>query len=231
MTTAMANPAEDGRRDRVVPRDEASTLGLRERKKARTRAAIQRHALRLFREQGYDATTVSQIAEAAEVSDSTFFRYFPTKEDVVLWDEFDPLIIEVFRAQPVASSPIRALRAAFRDVLTRLSPAQQADVRERIGLLLATPPLRATLLDQLAGPMRLLAQAVAERTGRAPDDPGVRALAGAVIGVGLSSMFAATADPGADIVSLIDEAMGQLEAGFPLDPIDRHRASGGDELR
>ena len=81
----------------MVPLDEASTLGLRERKKARTRAAIQRHALRLFREQGYDATTVSQIAEAAEVSDSTFFRYFPTKEDVVLWDEFDPLIIEVFQ--------------------------------------------------------------------------------------------------------------------------------------
>jgi hypothetical protein len=44
-------------------------------------------------------------------------------------------------------------------------------------------------------------------------------------------MFAATADPGADIVSLIDEAMGQLEAGFPLDPIDPHQASGGDELR
>ena len=59
----------------------------------------------------------------------------------------------------------------------------------------------------------------------------MRALAGAVIGVGLSSMFAATADPGADIVSLIDEAMGQLEASFPLDPIDRHQASGGDELR
>ena len=62
--------------------------------------------------------------------------------------------------------------------------------------------------------MRLLAQAVAERTGRAPDDPGVRALAGAVIGVGLSSMFAATADPGADIVSLIDEAMGSWRQAF-----------------
>src|SRR5580704_2257713 len=61
--------------------------GLRERKKARTRASIREHALRLFREQGYHATTVEKIAEAAEISPSTFFRYFPTKEDLVLQDE------------------------------------------------------------------------------------------------------------------------------------------------
>ena len=73
---------------------------LRERKKAKTRAAIQEHALRLFMEQGYEQTTVEQIADAAEVSPSTFFRYFPTKEDVVMYDAFDPLMVEAFRAQP-----------------------------------------------------------------------------------------------------------------------------------
>jgi len=195
---------------------EPAALGLRERKKARTRAAIQRHALRLFREHGYEATTTSQIAEAAEVSESTFFRYFPTKEDVVLWDEFDPQVIEVFRSQPAGSSPIQALRVAFREVLDGLSDEARAEVRERLTLVLSVPPLRATLLDQVVGPIRLLAALVAERTGRRAEDPAVRTLAGAVLGVSLSAMFEAAEDPGADVVQLIDEAMARLEAGLPL---------------
>src|SRR3712207_3365002 len=131
-------------------------VGLRERKKARTRAEIQRQALKLFRGRGYEATAVAQIAEAAEVSESTFFRYFPTKEDVVLWDEFDPLILEAFKAQPTESDPIRALRDAIRVVLARTSATERVHFRERVGLLLSVPPLRAALVDQIHGPMRLL---------------------------------------------------------------------------
>ena len=200
----------------MLSQDERSTPGLRERKKARTRAAIQRHALRLFREQGYDTTSVSQIAEAAEVSESTFFRYFPTKEDVVLWDEYDPRIVEVFHAQPPELSPIAALRAAFREVLAQISEAEQADQRERMALMLSVPPLRAMLVDQIGGPMRLLAELVGERVGRRPDDPGVRVVAGAVLGVGLAVMFAWAEDPNADMVALVDDAMARLEAGLRL---------------
>ena len=72
---------------------EAPKQGLRELKKARTRAEIQRQALLLFQQQGYAATTVEQIAAAAEVSQSTFFRYFPSKEHVVLYDDYDPILI------------------------------------------------------------------------------------------------------------------------------------------
>ena len=66
-------------------------VGLRERKKQKTRESIQRTALRLFERQGYEETTIEQIAAAAEISESTFFNYFPTKEDVVLYDAYDPV--------------------------------------------------------------------------------------------------------------------------------------------
>jgi AcrR family transcriptional regulator len=194
----------------------AAPPGLRERKKARTRAAIQRHALRLFRQQGYDETTVSQIAEAAEVSESTFFRYFPTKEDVVLWDDFDPRVIEVFRSQPRGTRPIQALRVGIREVLNHLSPEEQADLRERMDLMMAVPELRTNLLEQMEGPIRLFAQMIAEQSGRRPDDPAVRAVAGAIMGVSIATLFAFAQDRSANLVAMLDEALAYLDAGLPL---------------
>jgi AcrR family transcriptional regulator len=187
--------------------------GLRERKKAQTRAAIQRHALRLFRKQGYENTTVQQIAAAADVSESTFFRYFPTKEDVVLWDEFDTLILERLREQPPGGDPIQGLHAALRATFTELPPAEQKQLRERIDLLLSAPPLRALLMDELERAIGVLAQALAERLDRDANDPGVRAAAGAVIGVWLSVLFAIKDNPKTDLGSLIDDALVGLDIG------------------
>src|SRR5580658_7965425 len=112
----------------------ARPVGLRERKKARTRAAIREHALRLFREQGYDATTVEQIAEAAEVSPSTFFRYFPTKEDVVLQDDMELLWMDVFLGQPSGMGPIAALRAGIRAAFDGMGAAELAQLRETMDM-------------------------------------------------------------------------------------------------
>src|SRR5271156_439037 len=129
---------------------EGQQSGLRERKKARTRASIREHALRLFREQGYQATTVEQIAEAAEVSQSTFFRYFPTKEDVVLRDDFELRIFEAFERQPPQLAPIPAIRAAVREALATLTPAEWAEFRETSELSFSIPEIRARTFDELA---------------------------------------------------------------------------------
>lgn len=189
---------------------------LRERKKAQTRAAIQSHALRLFREQGYDATTIEQIIEAANVSETTFFRYFPTKEDVVFQDTFDPLIVGAYQAQPPDLPPVPAMRAAFAALFAHMSAEQQAEQRERVALVLSVPRLRAAMLDQFAEAMQLLAGAMAERAGRRPDDFAVRTVAGAVVGVMMAVLAAMADDPDADLASLIDQAIAHLETGLSL---------------
>jgi AcrR family transcriptional regulator len=194
--------------------------GLRERKKARTRAAIREHALRLFREQGYDATTVEQIAEAADVSPSTFFRYFPTKEDVVLQDELDVLAISAFEAQPADLSPVAAFRAAARQAFASLGEDELARFRETAELTLTVPEIRARALDEFARTIGVIAEAAARRSGRDPDDFAVRVLAGAVVGVIMAATMPwehlAAEDPGTDMLARIDAALCQLEAGLPL---------------
>ena len=190
-------------------------VGLRERKKLRTRAALQDVALRLFREQGYAETTVEQIAEAAEVSPSTFFRYFPTKEDVVLYDALDPLLIEAFRAQPAEMSPLQAMRATMRDVYGTGAPEIAAQ-EERATLLLAVPELRMRMLNEFVATIDAFSEVVAERVGRAPDDFAVRTLVGAVIGVGIAVWLGQGGSMGAGYLAGYDRAFELLEAGLPL---------------
>ena len=190
--------------------------GLRERKKAKTRAAIQRHALQLFRAQGYEATTVEQIAEAAEVSPSTFFRYFRTKEDVALYDAFDPQFIAAFEAQPAELSPVQSMRRALRQVFANL-PVEEAEQQwERGRLILTVPELRMRMLDQLAEAVQLFSELVARRVGRRADDLAVRTYAGAMIGAVLSAVLTGMDDPQADFVELMDASLAYLEAGLPL---------------
>jgi AcrR family transcriptional regulator len=192
------------------------TTGLRERKKARTRAAIQSHAFRLFREQGYDATTVQQIIEEVEVSESTFFRYFASKADVVLSDEFDPVIVAAFREQPQELNVVQALRAAFARAFGQMTDEERAVQTDRMLLVMSVPELRAAMLDQLAQAMGLLAEIIAERTGRSRNDVSVRTFAGAVVGTAMSAMLAIADDPSANIAEALDLSMACLEDGFGL---------------
>jgi AcrR family transcriptional regulator len=195
----------------------ARPAGLRERKKARTRASIREHALRLFREQGYHATTVEQIAEAAEVSPSTFFRYFPTKEDVVIQDDMDVIAIAAFERQPAGLSPIAAFRAAWAETYASLTEEEMARLEETSAMTMAIPELRARAVDELSRTIDVIAQATAKRTGHDPGEFAVRNLVGAIIGVILSATMPwAEGHHTADTFGRVDAALAHLEAGLPL---------------
>ncbi|RGA01626.1 TetR family transcriptional regulator [Microbispora triticiradicis] len=205
------------RADRNSAASTSAVTSLRERKKAKTRRTIQEEALRLFAEQGYEATTVEQIAEAAEVSPSTFFRYFPTKEDVVIQDDYDPMLLEAIRAQPPDLPPLTALRAAFRTAFESIGPEELDQMLARIKLTTSVPALRARTVEGLFATIELLAAAMAERSGRDPRGPAVRTLAGAVLGVILTALFGWVEQDGrTPLLVLIDEALGYLEAGLPI---------------
>lgn len=184
------------------------TPGLRERKKARTRWAIQEHALRLFAEQGYEATTVDQIAAAAEISPSTFFRYFATKEDVVVQDEFDEQFVEAFRAAGAAQDPIDALRRLVVSAAAEADPHEREKSDQRMALTFAVPALRARAVENAFSAFQETVAAFAEGSGRSPDDPGVQAFVGCLIG-GLLPVLARWATSGyrEDLGTLIDQAL------------------------
>ncbi|MBT2207414.1 TetR family transcriptional regulator [Actinomadura sp. NEAU-AAG7] len=192
------------------------STGLRELKKARTRAAIQRHALRLFRERGYEATTVEQVAQAAEVAHTTVFRYFPSKEDLVITDDTDPVFYESLRTRPAGMTSVEALRAAMREVLGAFSPEDLAAGRERAILILSVPALRGAAFGNFADTMRNVAVILAERAGRPPDDAAVRTLTGAAFGIMLDLMIRWAEDPALNLPESLDAALATLETGPAL---------------
>ncbi len=195
--------------------------GLRERKKARTRASIREHALRLFREQTYQGTTVEQIAAAAEVSPSTFFRYFPTKEDIVLQDDMDTRMIEALERQPADLGPLSAVRAATREMFTSYTQADLDLLGETTALTMTVPEVRARAMDEFARTIAVTGEALAKRTGRPTDDLAVRTIAGAIIGVIMSITmpwegWSSDRRTLEDMFERIDQALALLEAGLPL---------------
>lgn len=192
-------------------------LSLRERKKLKTRRSIQEHALRLFLEQGYDATTVEQIAEAAEVSPSTLFRYFPTKEDTVLTDEYDPVIVESLRAQPPELSPAEALRAMLNEIVGAMYAGDRQRILDRSRFMLSVPSLRARRREQMEEAQRVIGGALAERMDRSPEDFEIRAFSAAVIGVWEMTLLEwLRAETAADPLPMLDRGLDFLLAGCPL---------------
>jgi AcrR family transcriptional regulator len=186
-------------------------LGLRERKKIRTKETIQREAYRLFDEKGYANTTIEQIAEAAEVSPSTFFRYFPSKELVLMADDLDRVTIDALARQPGDLSPLQAFRRAFDITMKTVSEDNWQLERTRQRLVFSIPELKAAQFDAYRRIIRLLAEAECRRSGRAGDDFEVRVFFGVLAG---ALMAVIDRTPGA--VDQLYRALDFIEAGMPL---------------
>jgi AcrR family transcriptional regulator len=194
-----------------APAANSPRAGLRERKKARTRTEIRTQGLRLFREQGYHETTTEQIAAAAEVSPATFFRYFATKERVVLADDLEPTMLAAMAEQPADLPVLTALHRAIRYGLAQL---ERHDEQERRELIAAVPELRIAQLDDIRRTVELLAGAVAGRLGRPPGDFEIRVFTGALTGAVLAALDDDAQDPAR--LDSIRQAIDYLGTGFPL---------------
>jgi AcrR family transcriptional regulator len=186
-------------------------LGLRDRKKIQTRRVIRNEAMRLIEENGYANTTVEQIAEAAEVSPSTFFRYFPSKEMVLMANDLDLVTIRALEQQPADLPSLQAFRRALEITMATLSEDEWRFERARLRMVLSIPELKAAQFEEYRSTVAALTAADCRRTGRAPDDFEVRVFVGALAG-GLMAVL----DQASGVPERMYRALDFMEAGMPL---------------
>lgn len=190
-------------------------LSLRERKKLKTRQTIRREAYRLFAEQGYESTTVEQIAAAAEVSPSTFFRYFATKDDLVLTDEYDPAMIAALLARPADEPFLTSCREALIGLIRQLLQHERQELLIRMRLVTEVPALRAGLHGADHSPAALYLAILLRRAGVEEPSYDMRITAAAIGAASTEAVLCWAAGGGEqDIAELVDHAFALLESGF-----------------
>ncbi|WP_225632036.1 TetR/AcrR family transcriptional regulator [Streptomyces solaniscabiei] len=207
MTAAPASPLSPA--DRPRP-------GLRERKKIKTREAIRAATYGLIREQGYDTTTVEQIADRAEVSPSTVFRYFPVKEDIVLTDAYDPVLLAELRARPADEPWPDSVRYVLRKVIGQGVEAEPEAARLRTRLMSEVPAVHSRMLESMSVTGRLLGRAIADRAGLDPEALELRVLSASLV-AGLMEVSRYWAEHGHEenLADLVERALDVLEHGLP----------------
>jgi AcrR family transcriptional regulator len=144
---------------------------LRDEHKAHTERSLREAALKLFASQGYDTTTIEEIAEKAGVSARTFFRYFPTKESVLYLHErlWFQSLRETFLGQPPSMSDIDALRATYVELSPDLAPKRRS-LQLYTKALASSTTLRGRQQDRHVEDIEEVARAVASRRGTPPDE-------------------------------------------------------------
>ena len=191
-------------------------MGLRERKKEKTRLALLDAALDLFLEQGYESTTVEQIAGVVDVSPRTFFRYFTSKDHLVLWfhDHSEEIMMETLESRPPDEPPFTAMMQALRAVLSDMegSTAEEAQRFLKLRRLLEDHPhLVGQSVARGAKTERRLAELIAARRGADPDTDQLSHL---IVAFAMSTMRVGFECPRRD--DTLQEVMGRMDETIDL---------------
>lgn len=194
-------------------------LGLRERKKAATRAALRRAALQLVTDRGFDAVTVEEIADLAGVAQRTFFRYFASKEDVIVDDrDLAEELAALLEQTPAAQPPVAAVRTALLSLAGRLDAGDRAEILARQRLIATTPALLARSLEQHQAWEAVLEDWLAERLGTT-DRLGNRLLPAVCVAAVRVAAEAWVASDGQEYIEgLVASALDQISHGLDLQP-------------
>jgi AcrR family transcriptional regulator len=190
---------------------------LRERRRYRTRRTIQAQALQLFAAKGFQATTIEEIAAAAEMAPRTFFRYFPTKEEVVFWADYQPALAAFVADRPDDEPALEALHHGIVEALAAIWDQDGERMMERLRLAFRTPALHPRMRQQQAGWAAAVGEILAGRLGKRPDNLQVRIIAAAVAAAVWVAIEEWQAQDGgrAELGALIDQALGTV-LGPPL---------------
>jgi mycofactocin system transcriptional regulator len=180
------------------------------------RARVDRVALELFTERGFEAVTSDQVADAAGISRRTFFRWYPTKADAV-WGDFGAHVARLaglLAATPPGRPVLAAICAAY--VEANDYPAGELPLlRARMRLILGEPALQAHSQVRYGEVDRVVAEHVAERTGTAPTDLLPRLVATSTRAAAMTAFETWLGRPGSSLAPALQAAFDELAAGFP----------------
>ena len=185
------------------------------RRRVTSREELEQAAFDLFGRQGFDRTTVDDIAAAAGIARRTFFRYFPSKNDVP-WGNFEAELDRMrarLKASPERTPLMDAIRVAVVD-FNRIAPEQVPFHRRRMELILRTPALQAHSTLRYAAWREVIAEFAGERLGQPPDALAPRTIAYVALGVAVAAYEQWLESDGAELSELLDRAMRELAAAF-----------------
>lgn len=192
--------------------------GLRARRRAAAIRRIQETALDLFDERGFENVTIEEIAEAAEVSPSSVYRYLGTKEGIVLYDEFDFRLIDAVEVELVSHPPVEAVRRALASVMAAFFGRDEELARRKLRYAFEDPHLQAATTQQVDQFCRLVADALARAAGREAGELEIQVIASTLVwALTAAARIWHTEGYARPLQPMLEEALAVVEGGLRLE--------------